>query len=83
MTESHALNEPADRIFKDHLEDDLAAKGGPLASGEPGEEDVDAAQESDDLDQDPNEVPNRIAKAEPPRPERVGPWDDDEEVPSA
>lgn len=79
MTESHALNEDADGIFRDHLEDDLAAKGGP-ASGEPAGEDVDAARESEDLEQDPDEVPNRAQKAEPPTPERVGPWDDDETV---
>ncbi|MGI8700492.1 MAG: hypothetical protein ACR2JU_04655 [Nocardioidaceae bacterium] len=82
MTEPQPPNDPSDRIFRDHMEDDLAARG-PLTSGEPGEEDIDAAQESEDLEQDPREVPNRIAKAEPPRPERVGPWDDDEDVPSA
>lgn len=82
MSESHALNESSDRIFRDHLEDDLAAKGSP-ASGEPADEHVDAAREAEDLEQDPDEVPNRVAPASPPRPERVGPWDDDEDVSTA
>lgn len=80
MTDSHALNEDADRIFRDHLEDDLAAKGGPISSDQPAEEDVGAARTAEDLDQDPKDVPNRVDKAQPPTPERAGPWDDDEPV---
>jgi hypothetical protein len=50
----------------------------PIDSDEPAGEDVDRAQEADDLDQDPDAVPNRVQEAEPPTPERVGPWDDDD-----
>ena len=49
----------------------------PLADDVPNGEDVSAAQEAEDLDQDPDTVPNRLQEAQPPTPERVGPWDDE------
>jgi len=49
----------------------------PLTSDVPAGEDLDAAQEADDLDQDPDAVPNRAQEPQPPTPERVGPWDDE------
>ncbi len=48
-----------------------------LTDGVPEGEDLDTAQEAADLDQDPDAVPNRVQEPEPPRPERVGPWDDE------
>ena len=50
----------------------------PLTDGVPEGEDLDAAQEADDLEQDPDAVPNRAQEPEPPTPERVGPWDDED-----
>jgi hypothetical protein len=50
----------------------------PLTSDEPEGEDVETAQEAEDLEQDPDSVPNRVQEPEPPKPERVGPWDDED-----
>lgn len=47
----------------------------PLASDVPAGEDIEAAQEAADLDQDPDSVPNRAQEPEPPRTERVEPAD--------
>jgi hypothetical protein len=72
MTESIERPNGPDKVG-DHLIEDQ-----PLTSDVPGEEDVDKARAAEDLDQDPDTVPNRVQQAEPPRPERVGPWDDDD-----
>ncbi len=47
----------------------------PLASEVPAGEDVDTAQAADDVEQDPDSVPNRVDEPEPPRTERVEPAD--------
>jgi len=47
----------------------------PLASDVPAGEDVDRAQEAEDLEQDPDAVPNRTQEPEPPETERVEPAD--------
>jgi hypothetical protein len=54
---------------------DKFAADHPLRSATPGSEDVDIAQEEEDLEQDPDQVPNRIQQAKPPRPETVEPAD--------
>lgn len=71
MTESIERPKGPDKVG-DHLIEDR-----PLRSGAPHEEDIDQAQAADDLEQDPDEVPNRIQEPEPPRPERVGLGDDE------
>ena len=63
------------RIRHDPLVDDRDKGDVPLDSDAPSEDQVDAAQEADDLDQDPDAVPNRTEEAEPPTPERVEPSD--------
>jgi hypothetical protein len=63
------------RIRHDSTEDDLAEGDQPLQSDVPAGEDVDASREADDLDQDPDAVPNRAQEPEPPTSERVEPAD--------
>ncbi len=63
------------RIRHDSTEDDLAEGDQPLRSESPTGEHLDAAREADDLDQDPDAVPNRVQEPEPPRSERVEPAD--------
>jgi len=61
-----------DKLYFDKAVDAELPRDNPLASEEPTEEDIDTAQEAADLDQDPEEVPNREQKPEPPRTEQVG-----------
>ena len=60
----------------DPISDEPAER--PLTDGVPDGEDLDTAQEAEDLEQDPDAVPNRAQEPEPPTPERVGPWDDED-----
>jgi hypothetical protein len=54
--------------------DEQAAAGDPGLAPDVGHgEDLDSAANADALEQDPDEVPNRIQEPEPPREERVGP----------
>jgi len=64
------------RIRHDSTEDDLRGGDTPLQDDVPAEEGLDAAREADDLDQDPDAVPNRTQEPEPPRPEIISPPDD-------
>lgn len=65
------------RIRHDPVGDDLADGEQPLGSNVPREEGLEPSREADDLEQDPDAVHNRVQEPEPPRPEPVGPWDDE------
>ncbi len=63
------------RVRHDSTDDDLAAGDQPLSSDVPQQEDLSQAQEADDLEQDPERVPNRVQQADPPTEETVAPAD--------
>lgn len=62
-------------MLHDPLTDDLQKEPAVESEAEP-EEDLSSAQVADDVEQDPEQVPNRQQEPEPPHPETVGPDSD-------